>query len=495
MFRESWLAVYGYRFGRYPGGRAIGAAMKVGSELLASSSYLTPLRVCARQIGPVLHDFVFCSPDPKDVSNIIWGCRERVLISPPERDRNLVAPFKRFVRDWLKQNIVVTGSPKSFEDWLENTRYTMVRKRQLREAWLKGEQRQKWHRCKSFIKREFYPLFKPPRTINSRVDNYKAFAGPWFHWIEKCVIGQSKYFVKGMTVQERIAHVRQQVHGQYVYVSDFSRFESQMTRETMEICEMALYRHFGMPEYLLLPLIGMNELRFQGVRAKVLATRMSGDMCTSLGNSFTNLMVNLFVANMLGAEITGVVEGDDGLFGTTIVPKESVYTSLGFKMSVKSVSNVGCAGFCSSWWDAEGVPLLDVRRVLGRVGWSFSCPPRAKPSFRQALLNAKIESMCELSNCTPILWKLSKYHKGKGLARADGYKIFGDQAWIETSGHIDFYEPTMIQRLFVAQNQGISITDQLMIEKMIDNDDWTFGKLLLRSKDNLDACILIGREI
>ena len=491
----AWKCVYGYEYAHWPGGRTMRAEQKATSSYVATRSVVNARRPLARQIGPIVKGFAHCCPDTHDVTNVIWGLRERVLLKPPVRAQKHVKPFKLFVANWLRNNLQVHSQPPSFDEWLESARYTRVRKDQLRQARSVGEKPGRWVICKSFIKREFYPLFKPPRTINSRVDNYKAFAGPWFHWVEKSVVNQCPAFVKGLTPQERMHRVQNIVKGAYTYVSDFSRFESQMTKETMEICEMQLYRHYGVPERFLAPLIGVNQLKFGGVRARVLSTRMSGDMCTSLGNGFTNLMVNLYAAHLLGASCVGVVEGDDGLFATSELPSSDLIGELGFKMSVDRVSELGAAGFCSSWWTDGGETCLDVRRVISRIGWSFVCPPCATDRFRQQLLNAKLESMCELSSSTPILWKLQKFHTGSGLSTPDGYKTFGDEYWNKTSGRCNLTEPSIDMRIFVARNQGITVDDQIKIELMIDADDWNFGGILLQSSDNADATTLIGQEI
>ena len=479
------------------------AEQKLSATYKATKSVIEPSKVLARQIGPVIEGYMQCCPDTRNVPNIIWGLRERVLLQPPHRAWKHGKPFRQFVANWLHQNIKVVGNPPTFDEWIEHARYTHARKDQLRQAYAMGEKPKRWLICKSFIKREFYPSFKPPRTINSRVDNYKAFAGPWFHWVEKSMIKQCKSFVKGLNPTDRIVRISETVIGKFFYGSDFSRFESQMTKDTMEICEMQLYRHFGLPERYLAPLTGENELRFGGVTAKVEATRMSGDMCTSIGNGFTNLMVNLYAAHVLGAVCTGVVEGDDGLFATDILPSEELISELGFKMSVDRVSNLGDAGFCSSWWTNSGERCLNVRRVLSRIGWSFVCPPNANDEFRQKLLNAKLESMCDLSDSTPVLWKLQKYHKGRGLAHDDGYHNASSSGkyWNETSGLCNLKEPSMELRLFVARTQQLSIADQLMIEGMIDANNWNFGDLLLEKEttqmasDNLHACSLVGQEI
>jgi len=58
----------------------------------------------------------------------------------------------------------------------------------------------------------------------------------------------------------------------------------------------------------------MNRCYSKYVKIEVEATRMSGEMNTSLGNGFSNLMFMLYACHVQGIAAEGIVEGDDGVF-------------------------------------------------------------------------------------------------------------------------------------------------------------------------------------
>lgn len=73
---------------------------------------------------------------------------------------------------------------------------------------------------------------------------------------------------------------------------------------------------------------------------------MSGDMCTSLGNGFSNKMKAEFLAYKAGGTIDGFVEGDDGLFVTNFELRSSDYEKLGFTIKIEEIADPCEASFC-----------------------------------------------------------------------------------------------------------------------------------------------------
>lgn len=473
--------LYGYRAEDWCVPRYPTPPQKPNSRFtLRPYDYRPVASVVARQIGPVCNSANYLSPDPHDPLNVIGGLINRVLIQPPTHcflNYQLRHSFKAFVTNWIKVNLAVVGQPLSFEDWLIGLNVPQIRKEQLRTAYEMGELPDSWNKCKSFIKREFYEMFKPPRTINSRVDNYKACSGRWFQFVEKSLIFQVSSFVKGLTPNERALRAAELTcQYRYKYVSDFSRFESQMTREVMQSCELILYRFFGVPERFLRPLVGINKLKFNNVSASVVATRMSGDMCTSLGNGFTNLMVNSFVASLHNSRISGVVEGDDGLFCTDVMPTEADFSQWGFRMSVKTVNEVGMAGFCSSFWTNSGVCVVNPVRHLMRLGWSFHCTARASVAVREELLKSKCRSLIDLAPGCPLLWRTAAWFSESGYERNpyDVWKHGTEAGQRIFKSSLDLIVPSSDQRQIVSDLFGITTRDQLRYESMIDRYDFSF---------------------
>lgn len=443
----------------------------------------------ATQIGAVCSELVLPVADPLDPKSQVVGVKERVLRAPPQGDPTWLVEFKEFVSNWLDKHLYLlekfvpskneTFEELSFDDWLDNARYTQVRKNQLRKEYANGPQPSTWHKCKSFIKREFYVEFKDPRTINSRVDNYKVFAGPWVSAIEKDFTHRCKSFVKGMTPQDRAERAYERVRGALVmFNTDFSRYESQMTHFIIKHIECQLYRRYGMPEVLLKPLYGVNKCSMTGCSYEVRATRMSGDMNTSLGNGFVNLMVNKFVAHKVGARIRGVVEGDDGLFacyGT--FPTAEDYAKLGFKITILPMDVISDGDFCSAKI-FELAPdriwaLQDPRRVLLKAGWSFTCPDKAPKHIRDELMVAKAMSIA--SNCPycPLLCAYCTKYCGEALLSSNESRTLDDtEYWYKRSfAKEDVLQPTDATRKIFHEIYGMPVAKQVECERYIETHD------------------------
>jgi hypothetical protein len=115
---------------------------------------------------------------------------------------------------------------------------------------------------------------------------------------------------------------------------------------------------------------------------------MSGEMNTSLGNGFFNMMVTLFLASRRQSEgphpvtmekfidnyfhhVKGVFEGDDGL--TTFSPdcqlKTEHYTDLGLLIKLEDHKELGTASFCGNLFDEiDLVQITDPLRVVATIG-------------------------------------------------------------------------------------------------------------------------------
>lgn len=439
-------------------------------------------RPIVHQIGAVSTVHILPVSDPDDPKSQEVGVKERILRQPPVPLPDVCKEFALFVSKWLTKHLRdIPELHPTFEDWIENAPYNQNRKKQLKLQRERGEERRSWDSCSSFIKREFYTEFKDPRTINSRVDNYKVFAGPWISAIEHDFCPREPSFVKGMTPQERAQRAFERVHlGSVMFNTDFSRYESQMTKFVIKEIECQLYRRYGMPEYLLKPLYGINKCSLSGVRYRVSATRMSGDMNTSLGNGFVNLMVNKFVAHRVGSKIKGVVEGDDGLFACYgPMPSAQDYADVGFKITICPMSKIDEGDFCSAkiyeLADGSVWTLQDPRRVLLKAGWSFVCPPEATFGMRRQLMNAKSLSIADNNPQCPLLWKYCQKYTGE-CVYSDNYSRErfggGNSFWVHTKSDSSIVkEPTLEMRQIFLEVYGLSVAQQLEMEDYISTHD------------------------
>lgn len=455
----------------------------------------TERKPLAVRIGAVCSSCVLPAPDPGYFRNQLIGVKERIFRAPPRISKTVKQQFIEFVSRWLDKHVGHQQVHVDFEDWINNARYTLVRKEQLRREYERGMLPESWKKVKSFVKREFYLSFKDPRIINSRVDNYKVFAGPWISAIEHWVCAHLPSFVKGMSPIERSSYLVKRLEGySHYYNSDFSRFESHMTPYIIRDIECQLYRRFGMPEELLSPLWSRNECSMSCLNYSVNGTRMSGDMNTSLGNGFVNLMVNKFVASRTGIQIHGVVEGDDGLFGVVgRCPTAREFEEVGFRATVSEIYSISESNFCSTSIEILSNSVwshTDPRRVLLRAGWSFVCPINANLEFRRELMAAKAMSIADANPGTPLLMAYCSKYFGKARWHRDSSYGCGEKYW-SFSMFDKLQQPSDEIRRRFAIRYGLSIPDQLLVEKYIleheDLDHPLLVNFLLDyAKDGLD---------
>jgi hypothetical protein len=333
----------------------------------------------------------------------------------------------------------------------------------------------------SFIKSEAYEKFKYARLINSRSDFFKVFSGPAFKAIEQ-VLYALPWFIKHVPVPERPFLIeRLMVAGSWVYQIDYTAFESHFRRAIMNV-ECMLYKHalkgWTGVDLICETLRGPNRMRTRtGVRATVEARRMSGDMCTSLGNGFCNLMVAKFLAHEMGEELDGFVEGDDGLFVTKADLKKEYFETLGFTVKLDRVSDPCKASFCGMIFSEAGEIIREPRRFMMTFGWTQSFV-NAGHWIMDELLRAKaLSCVYETPQC-PIIGlmarrALEKTNHVHPRFISDGFHVPPDVQ------HIPPFAPQMATRLLFEEMYGVSLDTQLQIEKLILQDRLIDVSLLL----------------
>jgi len=409
--------------------------------------------------------------DSNDGQTVASGFNKRLLRQVPTADHNILGRFKDFVSWYCKTHIKRITLP-DFEEWLAHTNYNEQRKNQLRDARdkLRGgppTPRQASH-VDSFVKTESYPVIKYARMINSRCDAFKAYSGPWFHAIEEELYQQPE-FVKHMTPAQRLKAVEDMdLPGRNYYSTDFTAFESHFVPEVMNACELVLYKHClqdfpQVSEVICRTISGTNKMRTRsGVRAKCQARRMSGDMCTSLGNGFTNLMLFKFLCHEHHQRGGGLVEGDDGLFWTSGELKQEWYESLGFTIKIVPVSDPRVASFCGVVYGDNA--LRDPRKVFQTFGWTHSCIS-AGPKIMRELQKAKALSMrYECPHC-PIIGELARVVLNN---TPGGFRFVEDGYHRAPDGQVtNDFNPTAKDRDTFARLFGITSEVQMIAEQAI----------------------------
>lgn len=426
------------------------------------------------------------SVDRHDPETLRRALAKRVARDPPEHDPAKRARFRQFVQEWVQSNITPVHVP-TFEEWLDRAPYTLARKTELARVHesLRGQPptaRQRSH-VDSFVKLESYPEFKEARWINSRSDAFKVYSGPAFHAIEEQLY-ELPYFIKHVPVPERPALIRSLKRaGRRYYENDYSAFESHFTPDFLHDCELVLYRHAlsrypELADIICSTIAGTNRLRTKaGVRLDIKGRRMSGDMCTSLGNGFSNLMLALFIAQEQGGNLEGFVEGDDGIFATDFEMTAEMFSSLGFTVKIKEHSDPCLAHFCGMTMTQDGTILKDPRRVFQTFGWTHSFIG-AGNRIMDSLLRSKALSLAyELPQC-PIIGQLSR----TALELTEGCTPREETGLYRPAPKdvkIESFCPSSEARVLMEELFGISVDTQLAVEHAIrEHDMLTVARLV-----------------
>ncbi len=374
----------------------------------------------------------------------------------------------------------------TFEEWLASTDYSESRKTELRrvEEFLRGGEPSKKDasHVDGFIKLESYDEIKEARGINSRSDAFKVFSGRYFKSIEE-VLYKNPWFIKKIPVPDRPKLINALLRAGFrYYENDYKSFESHFLKELMDICECTLYKHMlknwpGVAERICDTITGVNRIYVKGgLMFDLLARRMSGDMCTSLGNSFTNLMVVLFIVERLKhGHVFGFVEGDDGLFATDVTLDEVDFRRLGFKVEIHELRSPNLGHFCGCLCSTSNEILKDPRKLFRSFFYTSSCI-HAGPKVLAELQKAKAMSLAyELPQC-PVLGVLAR--KTLSLLQ-DSKARFDPNEWKKVpkdfEGPKGPFRPTDEARLIVQEKFDISIECQRLLEDAIDK--WDLPKI------------------
>jgi len=329
-------------------------------------------------------------------------------------------------------------------------------------------------RVDSFVKLESYDQYKEARWINSRCDQFKAWSGRFFHAIEAETYRHAA-FIKHVPIPERPALINGlRKTGYFYYENDFKAFESHFVPKFMQKCECMLYEYLlaqwpREAKFITRVLTGTNRLSTRaGVKINIRGRRMSGDMCTSVGNGFSNLMLFLYILDQKGADGDGFVEGDDGIFRSSVRLCAADYTNLGFTVEIKEIAEPCLGHFCGMTFLESGQIVKDPRRVLQTFGWTSSCV-HAGDAVMLQLLRAKALSLCYEVPCCPIVGVLAR----KALEFTEGVMPRFEQSYraVPVTFRVPEFAPLESTRALFARLFHVSIEAQLIVEQMIRTGD------------------------
>lgn len=425
--------------------------------------------------------------DVRDDYTLECSFKKRLLRDIPEPEPYALEHFGRFVGRWLVAN-VPKATLMSFDDWIATAPYTQEKKNEfvsVHESLRGGRPTLK--QCQdvlAFGKTESYPSWKHARMINSRSNFFKVWSGPLFKSIEN-VVYSLPWFIKHVPVADRARHVVSIKKANcFYYCTDYTAFESHFTPEFLTVCECQLYQwcldYSSDSKFLCSVIAGKNKMHTRtGVKATVYGRRMSGDMCTSLGNGFTNLMLMLYAVYCNCGTCEGFVEGDDGIFASTTIVDASDFQRLGFSIKIERVLDPCRSAFCGLVFAESGQIVRNPFKFLQTFGWTSSFL-KGKRSLMDQLLRAKaLSAIYECPQC-PVVGAVARFALARTVGVVprfvdDGYHVPHDATSIP-----DFH-PSPDTRVLFEDLYGISVALQEILEAHIFNGDFEFVALHIQN--------------
>lgn len=427
--------------------------------------------------------------DTSDKFNLTEGFKKRIAPRHNIPELYLRARLQAFVYGWCRSNLTPLPEyndeerDRLFAQWTSENNYTQKRNAHMAEYYNDFKQnglRNKDYVVKSFIKSECYDEVKQPRYINSRTDKFKAVVGSWTHLIEKEVF-RTPYFIKGHDPKELPTLLKRLEGKRNYYATDYSSFESSFSEELTQVVEQELW------EYMLVnnkdicnifrKAYGVQIIESKQYHARISGTRMSGEMWTSLGNGFTNLMLMLFYAESMGINIDGYVEGDDGIFATDDdydacpINISNFMASYGFDLKIDHYNCIEECRFCQNAYSpVTGTQYVTLRHIA-KTQFTFNKADFNSRKFTSnkhhllKVLKCKLLSLKAVGGSTPVIYYLSR----SLLSKLSNIKLNGRykrRIYKELQfkiRHDSVREPNLIDFIEYQHMFGVSVSEQINI--------------------------------
>ncbi len=270
--------------------------------------------------------------------------------------------------------------------------------------------------------------------------------------------------------------------------------EKHFKKRVMNAVEWPLYDHMfrnmkRQDRWFLYSILGGTNIikGVHGCKAKVKATRMSGEMNTSIGNGWTNKIVTEYIIWTKGGQYQGYFEGDDGIFASSVPLCTQDYRDLGFDVKLIDISSCSEASFCGIISALDTTLVRDPRRIFTNFGWTRSFMSAGDDIMRE-LLRAKALSLAYECGKAPIIWALARkaLDETRGVSPRfvrDGYH---EHLHVPTDErNIDLRQPSPAARELVSFLFGITPEVQLKAESLIFEGKMDELGLLLPSNDDM----------
>lgn len=215
---------------------------------------------------------------------------------------------------------------------------------------------------------------------------------------------------------------------------------------------------------------------------------MSGEMNTSLGNGFTNLMFIKFICyKKFGVDVTAFVEGDDGIFSPPGPVSDQDFLDCGLLCKLIDANQKITSPFCGIIFNyTDNVNITNPIKVILKTPWLHKKYVTSSKIIRLQLLKSKSLSLLWQYPGCPItqsygLWLLKScffvdnYVRDKDIwYRNEDFKtVLLKTKEIDDFDEILSYLPirhiTVESRMLMQKHYDITIDTQLYIEDLFDN--------------------------
>lgn len=385
----------------------------------------------------VRHTIFYCedsslpTPDLDDTEFLIKSITHRVGKVRPRINPRLMNDLYHFTTRVVKEKMA-KGSLTELEDiptikeWLANSNYNNMRKRQILDA-SEGiehpfdafpEKGDCFSHVDGFPKMESYEAseFKAARAIMPKPDYAKACMGPIFYAIDKSI------GIKAICKSDKPGEIRDKIKkwhedGNYGFEfmeTDYSSWESSQGPSLMKATEWPLYKAICGPYWkevkrLANTLLGINKIHFKDFVAYIQGTRMSGEMNTSLANTWNNYIICRFVAARSGIrDIKSFHVGDDGLIRTKKGCRFNMdlFEELGLEIKANYQDELYLCNLCKLHYFPSGSVVRDFRPVLAKIGWFNKKFNNSRLKIHDELLVSKAVCFLFLTKNCPVIGPL-----------------------------------------------------------------------------------------
>jgi len=444
-------------------------------------------------------------PDPRDPLSLLTGARSRVATKLQRPDPVIFQEFREFSGSFFRKHFTPLAPDTDIDTWnyLQNRPYSDKKKKQMWNDWTNamGQMSPKDYEFGVFCKDETYVKFAHSRLINAPSDIAKLYFGPVIAKIEEQAYNLP-WFIKKIPVANRPEYLKQKFAkfaNPILTCSDFTSFECSFSSEIKDAIEFEFLKYMTsvLPEgekYFeeFTAWTGGEAIKLKNKFFTIImqdASRLSGELTTSLFNGLTNVLIHEFFAHKTKQQTEFSVEGDDNIAAwEKVAPTPEFYQSLGFDVKLEVHKELRTTSFCGQVFDPTDMAVLtDPRYVLAGVGWLPYKYVDSKDTTHLALLRAKAWSYGYQYQGCPIISSMANYllrvtrsiDVRKAFPNYDSYKIEQLRQAID-AGNPAFYKekrPELYKevgpgsRVLMFELYGVSQETQIMYENYFDNCD------------------------